>query len=331
MPMPRDPASALSFPVSWYPLCRSSDLPPRRAIRREAFGVPLVVFRTAAHRVGALLAECSHMGADLARGRVVGERLLCPLHHWEYEISGLCERIPGVAAIPAQARQVALNCEEHYGLIFACLGSEPRFEFPRFEKSDPSLFSRALVMDFNTPYQVLAANSFDSQHFATVHNRILLEPPALASGAPYHLSVQFRARVGGDHFHDRLLRRIGVDVVELSAHCWGGNNILAYNARTEARILFSLLPLDARRTRVFIVNVIATNTAAGMPRPIRQMVLEVMHFLTVAFLKSDIAVMRDLQFKLGALLPEADRAFIEWVKYWKALPRALALTKETGP
>jgi hypothetical protein len=52
-----------------------------------------------------------------------------------------------------------------------------------------------------------------------------------------------------------------------------------------------------------------------------------MHQLTIAFLRSDIAVMRDLKFKFGVLLPEVDRTFIEWIKYWKALPRAAALTR----
>jgi hypothetical protein len=50
--------------------------------------------------------------------------------------------------------------------------------------------------------------------------------------------------------------------------------------------------------------------------------LGVMHTLTIAFLKSDIVVMRDLQFKLGVLLRDADHVFIQWVKYWKSLPLA---------
>ena len=316
--------------MSWYPLCRSSELPAGRVIRREAFGLPLAVFRTAAGKAGVMQAQCIHMGADLARGRVIGERLQCPLHHWEFGARGGCQHIPGVTAIPDRARQESLICEEHYGLVFAFLGGEPLFKFPYFEQSDRRLYSHALAMDFNTPYQALAANSFDSQHFATVHHRTLLEPPALTSVSPYHLCVQFRARVDGGHFHDRFLRRIGVDVVELSAHCWGGNNILAYNARTGARILFTLLPVNAQCTRVFILNVMAGRTAAALPRPLRSMALEAMHFLTIAFLTADIAVMRDLQFRLGVLLPEADRAFIEWVKYWKALPLAFGLANEAA-
>jgi phenylpropionate dioxygenase-like ring-hydroxylating dioxygenase large terminal subunit len=312
----------VAFPKSWYPLCRSSEIKPRQVIKREGFGVSFAVFRTESGRAGAVLSECIHMGADLSRGRVTGERLQCPLHEWEYGLEGRCEHIPASASIPSRARQRSLVCREQYGMVFGFLGGEPEFDFPLFENSDHDIFSAPYMMDFDTPYQVLAANSFDSQHFITVHHRRLLEAPSLSHLSRHHFGVDFRARVEGGHFHDRLLRNIGVDVVELSAHCWGGNNILAYNARTNARILFTIMPLTDQRTRVYILNVMPAHTARWLPRPIRRIILWAMHRLTIAFLKSDIVVMRDLQFKLGVLLRDADHVFIQWVKYWKSLPHA---------
>jgi len=311
-----------AFPKSWYPLCCSSELKPRQVIKREAFGASLAVFRTAGGRVGAVQSECAHMGADLSRGRVAGERLQCPLHEWEYGLEGVCEHIPASATVPARARQMSLICKEQYGIVFGFLGGKPTFDIPLFENSDHDIYSSPYVMDFDTPYQVLAANSFDSQHFITVHHRRLLEPPSLSSFSPHHFGVDFRAQVEGNHFHDHLLRRMGVDIVELSAHCWGGNNILAYNARTNARILFTILPVTDKKTRVYILNVMPKKTASQLPRQLRRVILAAMHQLTIAFLKSDIVVMRDLQFKLGVLLRDADHVFIQWVKYWKSLPLA---------
>ncbi len=332
----------LRFPTSWYPLCRSSAVRGGTVVRLRAFGMPLAVFRGAGNRVAALDARCSHMGADLSRGRVAGERLQCPLHHWEYGARGRCERIPGLdGAPPAAARQTALVCEEHYGLIFGFLrgeggeggegadggegleGGEPAFPFPRFAgEDDPPLASRASVMSFPAPYQVLAANSFDSQHFATVHHRPLREPPTLTAESRYHLGVRFRARVEGGRFHDRLLRGIGVEEVDLSADCWGGNTILATNHRTGARILFAVLPVDAASSRIFVLNVLGRETAARLPRAARGLLVGAMHRLTMAFLAPDVAVMRELRWELGALLPDLDRPFVEWIRYWQALPTA---------
>ena len=79
------------------------------------------------------------------------------------------------------------------------------------------------------------------------------------------------------------------------------------------------------KTRVYILNVMSSRTAPSQLRLVRRLLLELAHTLTIAFLKPDIEVMRQLRFNLGTLLPDADRCFIEWVKYWKALPRASAL------
>src|SRR5689334_22808307 len=113
------------FPASWYPLCRSSDLKRGQVIKCNAFGLQLAVFRTSSGKVGALRALCAHMGADLSRGRVVGERLQCPLHEWEYGREGICEHIPATSRIPARARMGAMVCEEHYGIVFGFLGDKP--------------------------------------------------------------------------------------------------------------------------------------------------------------------------------------------------------------
>jgi nitrite reductase/ring-hydroxylating ferredoxin subunit len=39
---------------------------------------------------------CVHLGGPLGRGYVDGDRLVCPLHGWEYELSdGSCVMMPG--------------------------------------------------------------------------------------------------------------------------------------------------------------------------------------------------------------------------------------------
>src|SRR5208282_2427186 len=74
-------------PGGWYYLCRS------RELRRGPVGIDFdqlkfVGFRDSARRIAVLSAQCAHMGADLANGRVVEGRLCCPLHGWEYSSDG---------------------------------------------------------------------------------------------------------------------------------------------------------------------------------------------------------------------------------------------------
>ena len=341
-----------AFPISWYPLCRASELPPGRVRRVSALGTRLAVFRTAGGQVSAVQATCAHMGADLSRGRVLGECLECPLHHWQYDADGRCVRIPDGSTIPGAAKLAHMPCTIHYGLVFGFLGGPPTWQLPRFDDTPLPRFDDALLrrfddmplprsddiplprsdhapahvwtgafsLDLGAPYQILPANAFDGQHFAAVHHRTLLAPPTLRSVAPEHLHIGFRARVDGTHLYDRVVRGLGIDEVSIDIDCWGANNLYIYNRRTGSYILVAVLPLDQRSSRLFIVNVLpkATGLAGRLAQPV---VLAASHLLTLGFLKPDLALLDGLPFPPSLLLPEADACIVRWLAYWRALPK----------
>lgn len=320
-----------AFPKSWYPICRSSDVKRGRVIRQVAFGAPLAIYRTHSGQTGAMYALCPHMGADLSRGRVIGERLQCPLHEWQFGMDGKCEFIPATDEIPDRAVQLRLVTQEQYGIIFAFLGGEPTFPLPRFPEDASSQTSRVQVMEFDTPYQVLASNSYDAQHFTSVHHRTLLEPARVFADAPHHYGVSFRARVDGTTLNDRVLRAVGVKEVELEANCYGGNTVVALSGRTANYIMFATLPITETRSRIFVLNAMMSRRAARLPAPVRALLLAITHRLTLAFLHADIAVVNELQYKFGVLLPEADAGFIGWMRYWNALPTASMFDRGIKP
>jgi hypothetical protein len=113
--------------------------------------------------------------------------------------------------------------------------------------------------------------------------------------------------------------------VELEANCYGGNTVIAYSGRTSNYIMFATLPITSTRSRIFVLNAMSEARAKKMIAPLRSLLLEVTHRLTLAFLHADIAVVNELQYKFGVLLPEADAGFIGWMRYWKSLPRASVL------
>jgi phenylpropionate dioxygenase-like ring-hydroxylating dioxygenase large terminal subunit len=319
-----------AYPRSWYPLCRSADLRRGQVIRRQAFGQALAIFRTAQNQVAALPATCPHMGADLSRGTVIGERLRCPLHHWEYNRAGVCERIPGQVAIPAQACTPALLCEEHCGIVFAFFGGCPSFRFPAFA-AQPTSGGQTTDplgdLDYSTPSvttvyssaAVLAANSFDGQHFASVHGRQLIEPAATSSDTADHLAIRYRARVAGQQLNDHFLRLLGIDTVAIDIHCWGGNLLQVYNHRTPYVILVAILPIAEQQAQVFIT--IARPHAPGWLTTLaRRVQLPIAHWLTIAFLKPDLAVLEGVRLQPGVLLPDRDACFLAWLRYWNSLP-----------
>src|SRR5258705_13408054 len=99
------PASSFpEYPASWYLFCHTAEL-RKGPLSKRVLGHDLVVFRTASGRVALLNARCSHLGANLGCGRVVGESIQCPFHNWKYGADGRCTNVPGAGQIPSFARQ----------------------------------------------------------------------------------------------------------------------------------------------------------------------------------------------------------------------------------
>src|ERR1051325_5432523 len=117
------------WPSSWYMFCAAHEL-GQKPLAKTALGREMVAFRTASNQVGVMLARCAHMGANLAIGEVVGERLRCLFHHWEFDIHGQCQHIPLAAEIPAFARQQAFPTVERHGGVFFFNGTAPTFPLP---------------------------------------------------------------------------------------------------------------------------------------------------------------------------------------------------------
>jgi hypothetical protein len=262
------------------------------------------------------------MGADLSRGQIAGEYLQCPMHDWQFDRTGECKRIPATDSPPERAQQLSLKCEEQYGLVFAYWGGAPDFDLPHFDV-DSTMWTRAFISSFDAPYQVLIANAYDGQHFGPIHGREFLEPPLLGSDAPHHFRIHFKACVTGRRVSDHITRALGMKNVEIKINCWGSNTLLIQNKGTVSNIFVSTLPIDKDHSRIFITTIVA-RPQNPFRLPLRRLTLAIAHQLTLAFLNPDIRILDGMSFRPSVLIPEVDHSFIEWVKYWKSLPREVA-------
>lgn len=124
----------------WHIACSTGDVPPDRPISLTLLGEKIVLWRSGA-TVSAWKDLCIHRGAQLSRGRVVGECLVCPYHGWSYDSGGACVKIPAQPerAIPEKARAVTYQVREHLGFVWVCLG-EPNAEPPAFDEANDPRF-----------------------------------------------------------------------------------------------------------------------------------------------------------------------------------------------
>ena len=107
------------YPDGWYCVAASRELRPGALKYVECLGKQLVVFRSEdGGSVHALSAFCLHMGANLADGRVCGQRVECPFHRWQIGGDGRVGHIPYSDKLPAHARQESFPIRELYGQVF---------------------------------------------------------------------------------------------------------------------------------------------------------------------------------------------------------------------
>jgi len=239
-----------AYPASWYLFGHGSEL--ARPVSKRMLGRDLVAFRTQSGKVSVMAAHCSHMGADLGCGNVVGESIQCPFHNWKYGADGACNHIPGATSIPAFARQTTYPIAERHGYIFFFNGPEPLFPLPFFFECAPGDFSAGRIFSYvsDCTWFVNAAHGFDTQHFDAVHDRKLTAPPQIDCPVPFARRNRYRAEVVGRTRLDKLLKTVAGRTVEISITNWGGTFVAITGdfERAHSRFLIITQPLDSDKT-----------------------------------------------------------------------------------
>jgi phenylpropionate dioxygenase-like ring-hydroxylating dioxygenase large terminal subunit len=160
---------------SWYAVSLAKNIK-----RGQAYSVPfcdtnIAVYRGEDDRVRAVSSRCPHLGADVGLGFVTGNDIVCPFHHWQFDGTGTCVKLPSGRTPPKAAKLFEFPCREEWGLIWVFLGEEPLYDFPPLLKAyDPA---RTIYRAFRVPFEVpctiphwfFASNLFDFNHFRYVH------------------------------------------------------------------------------------------------------------------------------------------------------------------
>jgi nitrite reductase/ring-hydroxylating ferredoxin subunit len=312
-----------AYPASWYPFCTERAL-CRGPLTLSLLGRGMVGFRTAGSKIAILDARCAHMNADLGRGRVVGEALQCPFHHWEYGTDGRCRKIPAQADIPAFARQRTYPVDVRHGSVYVFNGLEPLFPQPFLSDCRPEDFAAGRPLHFlaECSWYMLAANLFDVQHWHTQHHRQVLTPPVIDSPHPFARRIRFEARVSGSSIFDAILRRFAGETVQVSITCWGGNYFFAtgFFRRVRSYIQVVTTPLDPNRVRVHaLVFVRRGGLARSLVQPLS---LWLRRLFTRAFMQSEFVQLAGIRYSPRTLV-DSDREVREFLHWAAALPSSV--------
>ena len=319
------PATAFArYPASWYLLCSA------RALRKgpvsvNLLGRQIVALRTAAGKVAVMDARCSHLGADLSKGQVVGECIRCPFHGWEYGIDGRCVAIPKSAHIPGFAKQNVYPSMERHGLIFFFNGAEPLFPLPFFHDAwaDDFIASAPTTFIANSCWYMVAAHGYDLPHFETVHGRKLLTPLSMDCPAPFARRSRYRAEIVGNKYYDHFLRLCLSREVTISITTWGGTLVLITGdlGRARSTFMIALQPLDDGQTRCDVIVFAERSRSVSGKYLLDPLSLALRRLLTRGYLVDEVNQLGNPRYRPEHLI-DTDRAMIEYFQWAAGLPQA---------
>jgi nitrite reductase/ring-hydroxylating ferredoxin subunit len=203
------------FPTGWYAVCRSDELPREGVRGARYFGEDIALYRAASGRVHATEAYCPHLGAYLpAGGQVVGDRLRCPFHGFEFDGRGRCTKNAYGTKAPPKARLRVWPVRELAGFVLVWYDAHGRA--PDWELEDPDMAGwtsvRGETLELRSHPQETSENSVDLGHFSELHgfrSPTILEP--FRAEGPLLTAAYSVQLASGSPIADRALRLFGHD------------------------------------------------------------------------------------------------------------------------
>ncbi|MFJ4773818.1 Rieske 2Fe-2S domain-containing protein [Streptomyces uncialis] len=310
-PVPGEGEDGL-YSQSWFPVCLSEELTAGSVVGADFLGGRVVAFRAAGGGEARVLsAYCVHLGADLSVGEVVGDRLRCRFHRWEYDGAGRCA-VTGIGdPVPPGARLFRFPARERHGIVWAFNGERPTFDVPDLPYPQDELVFRHSVLD-EAPFDpwLVTAQTLDLQHFGLQHEFTMVEDPKDAVSATDH-SMGYPLRVS-EPDGSRLDLRVDIH----------GTNIFWQTGTLDGRWFFwitALCPVRPGASRP--VFVLGARREGGEEPPATEAFLDRAMKLMMGMFADDAPVLTTIRFRPG-MLTRSDDTLARFLEYVRCYPRA---------
>lgn len=175
------PGTAAAPRNQWYVIAFSREI-TRQPLKREIMDEPVVLYRTQDGAPVALFDRCPHRGMPLSKGTLVGDRIQCNYHGFEYTSDGRCQLVPTSDVTPSGLQVRAYPLVEIWQWVWIWMG-EP-------DKADPLLIpdhdelgltasdfraEPGVVLTVAANYLMVMENFADTTHLPYLHGFGLYE------------------------------------------------------------------------------------------------------------------------------------------------------------
>lgn len=194
-------STGVAAPVDqWYVAAFSREV-STEPLTRRILGVPIVLYRTEAGGPVALLDRCPHRGMPLSNGKVIGDRIQCPYHGFEFDGTGRCVRIPTEPSIPSAMRVASFPTVERWQWIWVWIGDPDKADpalIPNHDDlglTDPAFHAEAgVVLEVACNYLMVIENFTDYAHVPYLHgatDATFVTPEIVVDGPKVTITTMF--------------------------------------------------------------------------------------------------------------------------------------------
>jgi phenylpropionate dioxygenase-like ring-hydroxylating dioxygenase large terminal subunit len=311
-PLPAEGEGGL-FSESWFPVCLSTDVKTGQVIGRDFLDGRVAIYRDSGGTAHVMSAYCPHLGADLAVGAVVGDRLRCAFHHWEYDGTGACTRTGTGDKGPRAARLFRFPVRERWGVVFAFNGLEPGWELPDFAYPDDELHTTVRTFpELRCDPWVICCNTPDVQHIKVLHRiRLDDEGPSTGAWTGHSMSYGFK----GWHSDG--------NPVDWEVAIYG-TSLFIQQGRFNGTWLGVTTPMGLPRpgtTDVYMITVAHIGDGSERARTAAAAAAEQFARMEAAVFFEDAPVLQTMRFR-PQVLTRDDRRLAQFFEYLRKFPRS---------
>jgi phenylpropionate dioxygenase-like ring-hydroxylating dioxygenase large terminal subunit len=312
--------------LGWYYAMPSHELKKKQVKALNVCGQELVLFRGENGEVAALDAYCPHMGTHLGKGKVIENSVRCFFHHWQFDASGSCIKVPCQKEIPAKAKVSHYSVCENYGSIwiYPAVHAEHKLsDFSELTHAEEKTIQFGKSYERSCHHHVTMINGIDPQHLKTVHNLDIEMSIDIAEPQEGNMiDITLTGKIGESKILEKMARLMLGDQYSYAMRYDHGNNgflTLMKNVHLFGKkwptlhMIFAYRPLE--KGRMMVQPIYVTKKRDGiLGKLISQFLLWMTKRSFYALQGEDGAVYENMRFYPGALL-SIDKPVGQYIQY----------------
>jgi phenylpropionate dioxygenase-like ring-hydroxylating dioxygenase large terminal subunit len=261
----------------WYAILSSKEIKKNRLTGVTRFGEKLVLWRKKDGTLGCLADKCCHRGASLCTGKLVGGRVQCPFHGFEYDTDGKVKFIPAngkVSPVPSNFQVKSYLVKEKGGLVFVWYGNPEKAtpEVPFFEELLHFQYAESREV-WGVHYTRAIENQLDVVHLPFVHHNTIGKGHKSVVNGPLVKWEGNRMTYFVDDVKDEGQKPLKVEEVPNFEQKYSLQlqmpNLWQNRIAPKIRVMAAFAPIDDEHTMIYIrfyQKVLPTPLLGGMMR-----------------------------------------------------------------